>query len=154
MTSIILLTRRPNCQYKVCYALASLFQLISFFVFWGEEKHVFHIASFRPTRYELKRFTYLEVSNRVRKWNKVKNNIYLRSKIQLCQLETPIFLNKFMWQSSLINTVSFLFCEFNRVVNWNEGKTIILVDHHFKFPIRNTCFIFKVIQCQCTHVFS
>jgi len=47
------------------------------------------------------------------------------SKLQLCQLEIPVFLYNLMCQSSLINWVSFVFCEFNRVVGWNEGKTII-----------------------------
>jgi len=32
-----------------------------------------------------------------------------------------------MCQSSLINTVSFAFCECNRVGNWNEGKTTIII---------------------------
>ena len=31
MTSIILHTRRPNCQYKVCYALGFMFHLIFYF---------------------------------------------------------------------------------------------------------------------------
>ena len=44
------------------------------------------------------------------------------SKLVLCQWELPEFINKLMCQSSLINSFSFLFCEFNRVANWNEGK--------------------------------
>ena len=58
-----------------------------------------------------------------------------------------------MCQSILINTDSFLFCEFVSVTGWNDGKTIIFVDHHFKFPNRNTGFIFKVNQWKCKHVF-
>ena len=38
--------------------------------------------------------------------------------------------------SEFINRlVSFVFCEFNRVTSWNEGKNIILVRSSFKFPI-------------------
>ena len=54
MWSIILHTRRPNCQYKVCYTPCYLrFSWFSFFEFWGAEKHVFHIAPSRPSRYVL-----------------------------------------------------------------------------------------------------
>ena len=109
--------------------------------------HVFHIVSFRPTRYVLKRFRCLEFSNRVKKLNKFKNNIYVRSKLQLLQLQIPIFINKLMCQSS------FVFCEFNRVASWNEGKTIILYDHHFKFPNINTGFLFKVNQFQWKNMY-
>jgi len=110
------------------------FRWFSFFGFWVGEEHVFQIVPFRPTRCVLKSFRCLEVSNRVRNWNKVKNNIYVWSKLQLCQLEIPIFINKLMCQSSLINPVSFVFCEFNRAANWNEGKTIILVRSSFQIP--------------------
>jgi hypothetical protein len=67
MKCIILHTRRPNCQQKVCYAISFCFRWF-FFAFWGAEKHVFHIVPFRPTRYVLKIFRCLEVSNRVRNW--------------------------------------------------------------------------------------
>ena len=130
-----------------------MFQLIFFFAFWGAVNYVFHIVPFRPTRYVLKIFRCLVISNRVRRWNKFKNNIYVRSKFQLCQLEIPIFINKFISQSSLINTVSFVICEFIRVASWNECKTINQYDHQFKFPNRNTVFIFKVNVYQCKHVF-
>ena len=80
------------------------------------------------------RLKWLEVSNRVRNWNKVKNYIYVRSKLLLCQLEKPIFINKSMSKNSVINTVSFAFCEFKRVARWNEGKTIILVRSSFHIP--------------------
>jgi len=103
------------------------FSWFSFFVFWGAEKHVFHIVPFRPNRYVLKSFRCLEGSNRVRNWNNVKNNIYVRSKLQLCQLEISIFIYKLMYQTSLINSVSFVFCEFNSIASRNEGKTIICV---------------------------
>jgi len=35
-------------------------------------------------------------------------------------------------QSSLINSVSFVFCYFNGVASWNEGKTIILLRPWFQ----------------------
>ena len=68
-------------------------------------------------------------------------------------MEIPIFINKLMCQSSLINTVPFVFCEFNCIASWNEGKTIILLRSSFQFPNRNTGFIFKYNHCQCKHVF-
>ena len=71
----------------------------------------------------------------------------MRSKLQLCQLEIPIFVYKLMCLRSLIKSVSFVFCEFNRIARWNEGKTIIFVRSSFKFPNRNTGFIFKVNVC-------
>ena len=56
------------------------------------------------------------------------NNIHI-------QINVSEFINKL---------VSFLFCEFNPVTNWNEGKNIILVYHDFKFPNINPGFNFKV----------
>ena len=49
------------------------FSWCPFFAFLRAEKHVFHIAPFRSTSYELKSFRCLEVSNRVSNWNKGKN---------------------------------------------------------------------------------
>ena len=72
MTSIILHTRRRNCSKNVYYALGFYVLADFFFAFCGAEKHVFHIATFSPTRYVLKGFRYLEVTKRVRDWNKVK----------------------------------------------------------------------------------
>jgi len=111
-----------------------MFQLIFFFAFWGAKKHFFHIVPFRSKRYVLKSFRCLAVSNRVRNWNRVKNNIYVRSKLPLCQLEIPIIINKLMCQCSLKNSDSFVFCEFNRVASWNVGKSIILVRSSFRIP--------------------
>ena len=73
--------------------------------------HVYHIISFRPTRYVLNRFRWLEVCNRVRNRNKVKNFIYIGSKIQLFQLEIPIFIYNLVCHNSFINSVTFVFCE-------------------------------------------
>ena len=71
------------------------------------------------------RLTWLYVSNRVRNWNKVKNFIFVESKLELFQLEMLIIIYKLMCQ--FINElVSFLFCEFNCVTSWKEGKNIIL----------------------------
>ena len=135
-----------NDKYKPSYSKTQLsiksllrtwflcFLWISFFAFWGAEKHVFHNVPFHSSRYELKRFRSLEVSNCVRNWNKINYNIYVRSKLQVCQLEIPIFINKLMCQSSLIKSVSFVFCEFIRVASWKEGKTIIIVRSSFQIP--------------------
>jgi hypothetical protein len=98
MTKIIFHTRRPVNKNSVTH-LVFMLQLI-FFAFRGAEKHVFHIVPFCPTRYVLKCFTCLEFNNRVRNWNEVKNNIYVRSKILLCQLEIPISINNLICLSS------------------------------------------------------
>jgi len=80
--------------------------------------------------YILKGFKSLGVSNRVRNRNKVKNTNYVRSKIQVCHLEIPIFIYNLMCQSSLKNTVSFVFCTFNRVWSSNEDKTSIIISNY------------------------
>ena len=74
MTSTFLLSRRPNCQSKACYAFGSYVSADFFFRILRSWKARFHIAPFRTTRYVLKRFRYLVVRNRVRNWNKVKNS--------------------------------------------------------------------------------
>ena len=135
MTSIILHTLRPNCQWKVCYALGFYVAADFLFSHFEELKSTFITSfPFRPTRYVLKSFRCLEVSNFVRNWNKVININYVSLNILLFQLEIPIFLNKLMCQRSLINSVSFVFCEFIRFANWNVGKTIILVWSSFQIP--------------------
>ena len=95
-----------------------MFQLIFFFAFWGAEKHVFHIAPVRPTRYVLQSFRYLEVINRVKKWNNVKNFILVGSKFQLCHLEIPIFIHKI--EREYINNQNFIYVL--RIYSCNELK--------------------------------
>ena len=60
------------------------------------------------------------------------------------QINVSEFINKI---------VSFLFCEFNRVTSWKEGKSIILERSFLKFPNRNPGFIFKVNESQCKYFF-
>jgi len=138
----------------VCYVLGFYVSADSFFLILRSWKARVHIAAFRPTRHVLKIFRYLEVRNRVRNWNKEKNVIFVVWKLQLCQLEIPIFIYKIMSEYNNKNSVSFLFCEFIHVTSWNDGKTVNLVRLSFKFPNRNTGFIIKVNQCQCKHVYS
>jgi len=57
---------------------------------------------------------WLEVSNRVRNLNKVKIFIFVESKLELCQLELPIFIYNLICQSSLI--IFFHFCSVNLIV--------------------------------------
>ena len=57
-------------------------------------------------------------------WNKVKNNMYVRSKSLLFNLQIPKFIKNLKCHSTLINSVSLFFCEFNRVASWNIFKTI------------------------------
>ena len=120
-------TYNPNCQLKSLTHLVFMFQVIIFFRILRSWKARFHFAPFCPTRCVLKSFTCLAVNNRGRKWNEIKNFIYVGSKFQLFQLELSIFIYKLMCNNSLINLVSFLFSEFNRVASGNEGETIILV---------------------------
>ena len=116
------------CQRSLWHSV-SYFDLCSnwnsFFTFWAPEKHVFHIATFRTTSYVLKRFGCLEISNRVSKWNKGKNLIFLWSILKICQLEIPVFIWKLNCQNSLWITVSYEFFEFICLANWNKCKTII-----------------------------
>ena len=74
MTSIILHTRRPNCQKSLLRTWIICFTWLSFFAFWEAEKYVFHITPFCPRSFVLMGLKWLEVSNRVRKWNEVKNS--------------------------------------------------------------------------------
>ena len=53
------------------------------------------------------RLKWLEVRNRERNWNKVKNFIFVESKLELCQLKMLIFIYKLKCQSSLINLFHF-----------------------------------------------
>ena len=109
------------------------FGWLSIFSFWEAEKHVFHITPFRPTSYVLMRLKWLEISKRERNWHEVKKIIFVESKLELCQLEMLIFIYNLKCQSLLIN-FSFLFCEFNRVTSWKEGKNIILERSSSQIP--------------------
>ena len=108
------------------------FSLYSFLAFWGAEKQLFHIAPFRSTSYVLKSLGFLEVSKRVSNWNKGKNRIFVESMLQICQLDIPVFIYKFMSQSSLWFSISCGFCEFNRVASLNEGKNLLLLLSSFQ----------------------
>ena len=99
MTSILLHVRTPNSQKKSVTHLVFMFQLILFFRILRSWDHVFRIVPFRPKRYVLKSFRCLDVSNCVRNGNKVKNIIFVRSKLQLCKLEIRIFIKKLMCKS-------------------------------------------------------
>ena len=72
-------------------------------------------------------FRCVEIINRVKKWYNVKHFIFMGSKLQLCQLEIPIFMYKLMCKISLWISVSYVFCEFNRVANCNKSKSIIKI---------------------------
>ena len=58
-----------------------------------------------------------------------------------------------MCQSILINTISFLFCEFIRVTSWNDGKTIIFVRSSSQIPKEKYWFHIQGKPMQCKHVF-
>ena len=113
--------KRPLRTWFLCFSWCSCF------AFWGPEKQLFHNAPFRTTSYVLKSFGYLDVSNSVSNRNKGKNRIFVESMLQICQLEIPVFIHKFMTQSSLWFSVSYWVCEFNSVANWNKVKSLIFV---------------------------
>ena len=94
--------------------LVFMFQLTFIFLILRSWKARFHITPFHPTSYVLIRLMWLEVSNRVRNWNKVKKFIFVYSKLELCQLEMLIYIYNLMCQSSLINL--FHFCSVNLIV--------------------------------------
>ena len=107
--------------------LIFMFQMMFIFPILRRWKNVFHIYPFQSTSYVLKVFGCLEVSNRLSNWNKAKNLIFVWSILQICQLEIPLFIYKFMCMRSLWISVLYGFCEFNHVASWNKCKTIILV---------------------------
>ena len=78
-----------------------MFQLIFIFRILRSWKGRYSHRSISPTSYLLMRLWWLDVSNRVRNWNKVQIFIFVGSKFQLCQLEIPIFIYKLNWQTSL-----------------------------------------------------
>ena len=97
-----------------------MFQLTFIFRILRSWKAFFYITPFRPTSYVLMRLKWLEFSNRVRNWNKVKNFIFVESKLELCQLQMLIFIYKLMCQNSLMNM--FHFCSMNLIVYQSEKK--------------------------------
>ena len=78
------------------------------------------VGLFRPTRYVLKIFRCLDVSNRVRNRNKVKKTFI--------EFETSIMpigitnIHKQINVSKFINKLVFVFCEFNRIANKMMAK--------------------------------
>ena len=60
---------------------------------------------------------------------------FLGSKLQLCQLEIPIFIYKLKYKISLINSFLFVFCEFNCLASWNEATLSFWYDHYLNFKI-------------------
>ena len=154
MTSIILHTRRHTVNKNFFTHLVFIYKLTLIFRILRSWKARFSHTTFRTTSYVLMILKWLEVSNRVRNWNKVKNFIFVESKLELCQLEMLIFKYKLNVSEFINKRVSFLFCDFNRVTSWKEGKNIILLRSSSQIPNRNTGFIFKTNVCQCKHVFS
>ena len=108
------------------------FSLYSLFAFWGADKHVFHIAPFRSTSYEINIFWILGVSYHVSNWKNGKNLIFEEPIVQMYQFAIPISIYKLMLQSSLWISVSYVLCECNCVASWNKLKTIILVRLSFQ----------------------
>ena len=104
--------------------------------------------AFLAVSYVLKRFVYLEISNRETKWYKGKKIIFLWSILQTCQLENPVFIYKLNCQSSLWFTVS---CEFIYLIEeqaeWNANLsfTTFNVSH---MPTGNTGFWINENVCK------
>ena len=133
MTILILHSRTPKTIKCLLFTWFLCFSWFFFRIF-SSLKDVIHIAPCRRTRYVLKSFRYLEVRNRVRNWNKVKKlHIHGVENSIMPIGNTNIHIQNNV-QNTLINSVSFLFCEFIRLTSWNDGKTIILVRSSFQIP--------------------
>ena len=123
MRSIIFHTRRLNTKVNFCYVHGFMFQL----------KCIFHILRSWKACLSHRSISLhllctkggLEVSNRVSNWNKAKNLIFVVSIHKISQFKITVFIYKLIWQSSLWVSVSYVFCEFNRVASWYKGKSII-----------------------------
>ena len=111
--------------------LIFIFRLTFIFEFWLGEMQLIHISPFQTRKFVLMLLGCLVVSNRVRNWNKGKNFIFVLSILQICQLEIPKYIYKFISLNSLWIPVSCGFRVFNRV-SWNKGKSIILVPSSFQ----------------------
>ena len=72
------------------------------------------------------RLMWLEVSNRVRNWNKVKNLHFRGVETSIMPIGNANIHIQINVLEFIIKIVSFLFCEFNRVTCWKEDKNIIL----------------------------
>ena len=96
----------------------------------------------------------LEVNYHVSNWNKAKNIIFVRSILQISQLEITVFIYKLMCLSSLWISVSYGFYEFNRVASWNKDKTIILLRSLFQICQLEIMISYSMLTyVKCNHVF-
>ena len=139
-----------------------MFQLFFLFSHFEELKSTFSHRSISPTRYVLKSFSYLEVSNRVRNWNKVKKRHFrgVESSIMpIGNTNIHIKINVSVFIEELKSTFFSLTCYVlkrfvclgvsNRVSNWNKGRKIIFVCSilqicKFEIPVFIYIFISKV----------
>ena len=106
MKGIIINTRRPTCKLKVSYALGFSVSADFFFAFWGAGMLVIHIVPFRTSRNALKNFRCLDISNRLRNWNKVKKPL---REVKIAIMPIGITnIHKQINVSEFINKLSFI----------------------------------------------
>ena len=135
---VILTLSRPemwilDIATYIMQKILSIFLWVEVRILLRSWKARFSHHSILPNEYVLMSLKRLEVSNRARNWNKVKNFIFVDSKLELSQLEMLIFIYKLMCQSSLIKFF-ILFCEFKRVRSWKECKNNILERSSSQIP--------------------
>ena len=113
MTSINFILEESTLNKTSVTYLISMFRLMFIFEFWLGKEQLIHISPFHSRNYVLMCLGSLEVSNRVSNWNKGKHFIFVGSMLQICQLELPVIITKFMW-----------WFEFSRYFYWNVGNRL------------------------------
>ena len=144
MTSINFILEYPTLKKTSVTYLNFMFQLMIIFRILISWKQLIHTSPFHSWSYILMFLGFLEVCNRVSNLNKAKNIIFVGLKIEICQLEIPIFIYNFISLNSLWISFSYGFYVFNRVTSWNKGKALILVLSSFQISSGNTGFTFKL----------
>jgi len=165
MTSIILHSRRSICQQNVRYALGLRVSADFFFRNLRSSKARFHIAPFRPTRYVLKSFRYLEVRNRVRNLNKFQNIIFVgRTSIMpigITNIHIEINVSVFINKRSFISVLWLLSCS---ELKWRQNyyfSTIIISNSQIEtldsyssslYVNVNICFLIVILKETLVHM--
>ena len=119
-------TRKPTVNKNSFMHMVFIYLLTFIFRILRSWKARFSHNPFRPTSYIQKSLKWLEVNNRVRNWNKVKKIHFRGVETWIMPIGNANIHIQFNVSEFNNKLVSFLFCEFNRVTSWKEGKKIIL----------------------------